>query len=466
MVTVELGGYRARQVLARCGPVTVYLADHEGREVALWVAEGSGLGLNRESFLHHVGALRRLPPHLPIGRTLDGGATPSLFWVVTEHHRGVTWAALFRGEKASPGPLTMAELALEVAPPLEEAARSGLVHGGLGPAAVVMTPEDRLVVVNFGLAALFRCPIALEERYRAPEHVRPEMALDARTDVYGMGMILYQLLAVRPPYQDHAPGSLGRCVLSEPLDMTGVGIPPALQEIIHRATAKDPTERYPSVAALREALLDACTELALTTLGHVGVLPSSGIRHHTAEPAEPSMRSGEIPATERTPPCCEAGPVPLKGARRRAFRSGRVIPRRAPRDGIPRIVWAAIGLGLMGIGAVLPGAAPPPAVRVAAPLLLPLLAPESPMEPTPEAPPTPTPPSSAGAGPPTAEPPPRRSPTSVPSAEPAPPAVENPPSETHQPRKAKRFPWENPDPCAISWYLCSLSPGRKNYRTD
>lgn len=490
-MTVVRGRYRAKRLLEKTGKVAVYVADCDGTDVALYIAEDKSL--DREAFQRGAEALKGLPGDLPIARLLETGECTSGVWAATEYNHGRTWTDIARGQL--PGPLAAPLLILELAAALASVQRFGLAHGALGPHCVVITHEGQTKIAHYGLASLFGRPVALGPRFRAPEHLRTPLLVDARTDVYGVGITLLQLFtAASPPHTDRELTAPPQCASPEPLNLDALAIPGAFRGLITRATAEDPAERYSDVAELELALLEALSERS-SALAMVGLWPTSGPREVVAPldgsipstmrsaalpPARPSgaglVPSPAAPEASTAPPAEAAremppAPAPSLGAdpahgTPAAPQPNRepapVEPPRQPRPGLWLVRFAA-ALGFVAVGALLREPWRSPVIAVQA---------TSPGEPPPvEVPPAPNTVELRPAPSPPASPPApslnRRAPGTRRAASPASPAAQAPPpiAGTSTPPapppssapsgSAKRFPWEISDPCALAWYRCN-----------
>lgn len=494
-MTVGEGRYRAKRLLEKTGHVAIYLAEHEGAEVALYIADDPEL--DRTAFLRGVEALQRHPAGLPIARLLEAGECPEGVWAVTEHHAGRSWSET--AEAKLPGPWIAPLLILEVAQGLATAVLAGLVHGALGPRCVVITPEGETKITNFGLSSLFGAPVGLEACFWAPEHFRRPLTVDARTDVYGFGVTLYRLFTASPPHATEDLDELRQCVLEKPLNLDVAEIPVPFRAVIARATAKDPDQRYSDVSELEVALLEALGERS-SDLAVVGVWPESGTREareagaSTQDASGPStVRSSELASVAEAVSPLAARPVPRPESARpdaqnapEAQRLAGSEPRTTdrplgeaagpagpapnastrPRSGaLPVAAALAAGMALVAAGAQLRGALQqqPTMIVVQAPspvLPAPPPSPSAPVTHTPEAPPAPSPldlpappaPIVSGRAPVarrvhsvSAQPSTTTS-TTLPAATPPQPASSG---------NTKRFSWEISDPCALAWYRCS-----------
>jgi serine/threonine protein kinase/Tol biopolymer transport system component len=158
------------------------------------------------------------------------------------------------------GPLPLDEatdVAKQVAQGLAKAHRQGIVHRDVKPANVMLTADGVVKILDFGLAklagtaSLTRLGTSLgTPAYMSPEQARGE-EVDARTDVWSLGVLLYEMIAGRRPF----PGDNDQAVLygllnetPKPLSSLRVDVPSELERIVTRMLAKDPAERYPSMA--------------------------------------------------------------------------------------------------------------------------------------------------------------------------------------------------------------------------
>jgi serine/threonine-protein kinase len=163
-------------------------------------------------------------------------------------------------------PWQAAGIIAQVAEALDAAHRTGLVHRDIKPANLLLCGDGRVKVADFGIAkavedADLTQPGAMvgTAKYLAPEQVRGE-PVDARTDIYSLGIVLYELLCGRPPFKadTDAATALAR-LTTDPMRPRQVrsGIPKALEDIALRAMAREPADRYATASDLRAALLAA-----------------------------------------------------------------------------------------------------------------------------------------------------------------------------------------------------------------
>jgi len=218
-----------------------------------------------------LAAFNRYRREIEIGSHLDHPgiqrllSDPKLPYLVLEYVDGQTLRAYLREH----APLTIDQaraLTATLAETLEYVHRQGVVHRDLKPDNVFVTPQGDVKLADFGIA------LRLGSRrltfshlsnavgtpdYMAPEQVRGERG-DARTDVYALGVVLYELLTGRVPYpSDDALDAMRRKVNTDPVLVRRLrpDVPPTLEAIVYRALRRLPEERYQSMAELRHDLV-------------------------------------------------------------------------------------------------------------------------------------------------------------------------------------------------------------------
>jgi eukaryotic-like serine/threonine-protein kinase len=260
-----LGGrYRLRSLLAVGGMGAVWAAEDAvlGREVAVKVL-GEALAADRRAALRlqrEARAAGRLA-HPGIARVLDLGEDAGRPYLVMELLHGESLAARL----ARAGPLAPAEgvrVVAAAADALEVAHRAGIVHRDVKPGNVFVTGGGDVKLLDFGIAsaaneaALTGGDLLGTAAYLAPERVLGHDATPA-ADVYALGVLLYELLAGRPPFAGDTGTALAMAHVHArpaPLGAVAPRVPPALAAACERALAKDPAARPPSAAALATLL--------------------------------------------------------------------------------------------------------------------------------------------------------------------------------------------------------------------
>jgi serine/threonine protein kinase len=262
------GRYRILRKLGAGGMGTVYLAHdtHLDRRVALKVphfrllANASVL----ERFYREARAAASFD-HPNLCPVFDVGCHDGIHYLTMPFIDGRPLADLL--VQGQPWPLAQAAaLVCKLALALQEAHARGVVHRDLKPANILINQRQEPVITDFGLARLTSRPESHQTTpgtllgtpaYMAPEQVlgEPE-AVAAACDVYALGVVLYQLLTGRLPFQGPATAILGRILSEEPPAVSQLrpGVSPVLEAICRKAMAKQVADRYPSMAKLAAAL--------------------------------------------------------------------------------------------------------------------------------------------------------------------------------------------------------------------
>jgi tetratricopeptide (TPR) repeat protein len=251
-----------------------------GREVALKLVrpEQAGDTQARQRFLREARAAAVLS-HPGIATVYEAGEAPveegaPQLYIAQELVAGEPLS-----ERVRRGPLPVEEVArlgVQLGEALGEAYDHGVVHRDVKPSNLMVTPEGRLKVLDFGLArrrawAAELPPSELEGEtwsrtapglivgtpaYMAPEQIAGD-TLDATADVYSAGCVLYELLAGRPPHVGASTAEVLRKSLTEtprPVGDLRPEVPPGLAAVVARALAREPGARFPNGRALAEAL--------------------------------------------------------------------------------------------------------------------------------------------------------------------------------------------------------------------
>jgi serine/threonine protein kinase len=196
-------------------------------------------------------------------------------------------------------------LALEMADALGYAHNAGMVHRDVKPANIILNERGQAVLTDFGIARLIESSRLTQDGISTgtPAYMSPEQATglpgDGRSDLYALGVILYELLVGEPPYEDENGMSLMLKHLNAPVPSLTDKIPqasPALDELIAKALAKNPADRFQTASEFSDALKSAF----LGSL--VAVLPILTTNRTTATQVVPPLNTANTTAPQIIPP--------------------------------------------------------------------------------------------------------------------------------------------------------------------
>ena len=192
------------------------------------------------------------------------GATP---YIVMEYVEGETLRDVIRREGHLSAERAMS-LAADICGALDFSHRNGIVHRDVKPGNVMITPQGTVKVMDFGIARAVSDSAATmtstaavigTAQYLSPEQARGE-SVDARSDVYSMGCLLYELVTGAPPFSGDSPVAVAyQHVREDPRLPSSINpqVPAALDAILLKAMSKNPANRYQSAAEMRNDLLRA-----------------------------------------------------------------------------------------------------------------------------------------------------------------------------------------------------------------
>ena len=264
--------------------------------------------------------------HPNIVATYDTGEDDGIAYIVMELVEGATLRQAIDLHGALP-PARAADIAAQVADALSAAHARGLVHRDVKPSNVLVQLDGRVKVTDFGIAKA--ADQAHEEltragnvmgtaRYLAPEQLEGH-AVDERADVYSLGLVLYEMLTGHSPFGADTEIAHRRRAAHRPAPPRVLtarpGLAPGLAHVIDRALERDPANRWPNAAAMRDAL---------DTVSCRGAGPHRGRHHARGAPAPPATDAAAL-YPHRDP-----------DHRQRRGRRRRPDPRMDPRPG-PRL---------------------------------------------------------------------------------------------------------------------------------
>ncbi|MZF86406.1 protein kinase [Streptomyces sp. SID5643] len=270
------GRYQLRDLLGQGGMASVHLAYDSvlDRQVAIKTLH-TDLGREqafRERFRREAQSVAKLT-HTNIVSvfdtgedTLDGMTTP---YIVMEYVEGRPLGSVLdedvRQQGAMPADKAL-KITADVLAALEISHEMGLVHRDIKPGNVMMTKRAVVKVMDFGIARAMQSGVTSMTQtgmvVGTPQYLSPEQALgrgvDARSDLYSVGIMLFQLVTGRLPFEADSPLAIAYAhVQEEPPVPSSINraLPPAVDALIARALKKNPNERFPSAEAMRDECL-------------------------------------------------------------------------------------------------------------------------------------------------------------------------------------------------------------------
>ncbi len=259
--------YVIERELGRGGMATVYLARdlRHKRPVALKVLHPElAASLGPERFQREIETAARLQ-HPHILSVIDSGETAGRFWFTMPYVEGESLRDRLRREKQLPLEEAL-RIGREAAQALQYAHAHGVIHRDVKPENLLLTEDGSTLVADFGVAralqsgeeALTQTGLALgTPAYMSPEQASGARDLDARSDLYALATVLYEMLAGEPPFVGPTVQALIARRLTEaprPLRQVRETVPEAVEQAVAKALAKAPADRFPSAAEFARAL--------------------------------------------------------------------------------------------------------------------------------------------------------------------------------------------------------------------
>jgi serine/threonine-protein kinase len=269
-----LGRYELLEELGRGAMGVVHKAYDPavGRIVALKTVRLDVTGSEREELIRRLrqeaqAAGRLEHPH--IVTIYDAGEAEGVFYLTMQYVKGSTLAELIAGRALLP----VKQIVLlfdQICEGLHYAHERGIVHRDLKPTNIIITPEGSAKILDFGIAKVAEAGTTKAGLILGtPSYMSPEQAqggrVDRRSDVFALGAMLYELLTGEKPFPANTPTAVIYKILhEEPIPPRAVEptIDPTLEQVVRKALAKSPFERYQTCQELQEDLKNAGREAA------------------------------------------------------------------------------------------------------------------------------------------------------------------------------------------------------------
>src|ERR1700746_2212833 len=273
MVGESIGHYRVESLIGVGGMGEVYLARDErlGREVALkFLPEqltADKIQLSRFKSEARVASALNHPNILTV---YEIGVEGDRHFIATEFIKGVTLRTSLAHRRMNVHDAL--EIAVQVASALSAAHEAGVVHRDIKPENIMLRPDGYVKVLDFGIAKLTEQRPASDQhdpattmllqthpglvmgtaRYVSPEQTRGQ-STDARSDIWNLGVVLYEMVGGIPPFQGETPSDCIASILTTeppPLSSMAPGLSTELQSIVQKALRKNRNERYQTIAEM------------------------------------------------------------------------------------------------------------------------------------------------------------------------------------------------------------------------
>ncbi len=297
----HLGQYEIIALLGEGGMATVYRARQKSvrREVAVKVIDPRLVKTAQfiarfEREAQTVASLSH--PH--ILKVFDYGQEDDLVYLVMELLTGGSLAEWIR--KGPLPPVVASRLLDQIAPALDYAHRRSIIHRDLKPQNVLLDEDQNAFLSDFGIAKLLDETTVLTHpgavmgtpAYMAPEQWKGGELVDSRSDIYALGIILFEMLTGRLPFAGDTPFRIMHMHIYEPpplVQQVMPQLPSGIDQVIGKALAKDREERFVSASSLAEAFKDAL---------HRSTQVSDGTHSALADAAKPDLHTPTVIGSE------------------------------------------------------------------------------------------------------------------------------------------------------------------------
>jgi len=261
-----------------------------------------------QRFEREAGALGRLN-HPNVVGVFDAGVEGGFPYLAMEYIEGKNLRQVLQ-ERGRLSVEAVVRLGLEMADALDHIQRQGLVHRDVKPSNIILDPDGKAMLTDFGIAFAATLPRMTQGTMGTPEFMSPEQAdgqtLDIRSDLYSLGVVLYECLTGVVPFQRQGDSLtslshlLNQVLREKPprLQDRRPGAPAWLAEAVHRCMEKNPQDRFQTGAALAEVLR---TNRGQEATAPPAVLPAEAPPEQPPTPESPPVAQENPPEKNETP---------------------------------------------------------------------------------------------------------------------------------------------------------------------
>lgn len=302
LIGKHLGPYEIISIIGKGGMATVYKAYQANmdRHVALKVllphlTDDDQFSLRFQQEVKLIAKLEH-PNILPV---YDYGETDGVVYLVMRLVEGGSLSDLIHGEKK----LSLArvsQILTQVASALEHSHRNGIIHRDIKPGNILIDHSDNCLLTDFGIAKVAEANSNFTQTGHVvgtPSYISPELGrgdkVDQRSDVYSLGILLYQMLSGELPFNAETPLAIVLMHVQDPVPSIlskQPGLSPLVEKVLFKALAKEPDERYSSTGELADAFNSAISNG--TNTGTEELIPANhptDIDHNTKAGATATM---------------------------------------------------------------------------------------------------------------------------------------------------------------------------------
>jgi len=338
LIGKTLGQYQIIQVAGKGGMAVVYKAFQPSlnRYVALkvlpdYLAQDEQFVMRFEQEARAAAALR----HPNIMVIYDVGQEGNTHYIAAEYLEGTTLSQAIAAQRGLLPVPRIVNIVNQLASALDFAHTRGLVHRDIKPSNAFIGADEHMTLMDFGIAKALQGGAQMTRTgtmVGTPEYMSPEQAegrsIDPRSDIYSLGVMLYQLLTGRVPFQAETPTAvlLAHVMqMPQPPTQLNPNIPPAVEAVVMRSLAKRPQDRFSTAGELAQALAQSASGA-----------PASAYLPPTVVPGRP---------TPTPPPVFTPPPASQPGYAPRTPTPPPMPPQRKSGRGVNWLLWGGLGLG-------------------------------------------------------------------------------------------------------------------------